>query len=289
MEDIPVDMKTQLNNLLAQKKKKKQIKKYTIVYKDVVLSKDLPQSRHSVCNINIILPDETSYQIELKGDTFGNKKDAERHVAYQCYNQIISDLDDIETYNQPICNFGAKGRFALNMPNIDALDEDEIVFSSSKVTSNINMNVDVDVNVNNWAKNAQIYPLLPIVAPKSRHSRYLYILCDIENKPNTTVIEDLVTKYDDMIVLKFVGHNHPNRGKGNIVVKSSYPDAADHAISMYVGGIIQSVTIPVDIIIYTGDKFASGLKEFCYFDNINVYHMAHSVDILEHIMKWNKN
>lgn len=287
MEDIPIDMKTQLNNLLAQRKKKKQIKKYTITYKDVILSKNIPQSRYSICNINITLLDDTSYRIELKGNTFGNKKDAERHVAYQCYNQILSDFENMNTesfnikskYYQPICNFGTKGRFALNLPNINASDEDEIVFSSSKV----------NVNVKNGAKSAQIYPLLPIVAPKSRHSRYLYILCDIENKPNTAVIEDLVIKYDDMIVLKFVGHNHPNREKGNIVVKSSYPDAADHAISMYVGGIIQSVSIPVDIIIYTGDKFASGLKEFCHFDNVNVYHMAHSVDILEHIQKWNQN
>lgn len=262
-------MKTQLNNLLAQKKKRKELKSYSVSFKDNIISSSHPPSRYATCHVSIILNDNTPYEILMDSVPFGNKKDTERYVSYHCYNQIISDLD--KKYAEPICNFGNTS--VMKELELYASDDEDIVYvsSSSKTPS----------------KSPQLYPLLPVVLPKEYHNGFLYILCDIENKPNTDTIEKYMDNFDNVIVLKFISKNNPNRNKGNIIVNSSYNDASDHAISMYIGGILQSVKIPVEIIVYTGDRFASGLQEFCSFDSLeihhNVHHMAHSEDIIKFI------
>lgn len=258
LEHIPIDMKTILNNLLAIKKKNSEINSYKLTYNSHLIPSKTP-SYYSTCNVNIQLVDNTIYEFEHTGDTFSNKKNAERYVAYICYNKIVDILGEIVP----------KGHVALNISDIIS-DEDEVVYSSSEMCMDLK----------------QQYPLLPVIQPQKHHTSFLYVLADIENKPNTKNIDEIIQQFENTIILKFISNNHHNRSNGNIIVNSGYKDAADHAISMYTGGIIQSVSIPVDIIIYTGDRFAGALQELCQFEHARVYYMAHSSDIIDHISKY---
>jgi len=126
-------------------------------------------------------------------------------------------------------------------------------------------------------------PLFPIKKSNEDYEHNIYILIDIENKPNTKLIDKYCGKYSNINIIKFVGKQHSNRKLGNIIVDSMYRDAADHAISFYIGGIVASVSGNITIIIYTGDRFASAVKEFCKFPGIKVEHMAHSEDIIQYL------
>lgn len=259
-DQIPTDMKTQLNNMLAQMKKKKEILSYMVTYTHQEISKNYPQSFKSICEVSISQKDKPIHKLRILSEVFSKKADADRQSAFLCYNQILYYIKN-QSDSGPVSS------------------EEKDDFSSGEIVPQQPVEYKEQDNV--------IYPLLPVITPSPNFVFALYILMDIENKPNTKAIESLSNKYANVLPLKFVGVNHPNRKKGNIIVKSSYKDAADHAISLYIGGIIQSVNIPTDIIIYTGDRFASALQEFCNYDNINVYHMAHSEDVIEHINKHN--
>jgi hypothetical protein len=256
-DQIPTDMKTQLNNMLAQMKKKKDIISYMITYTHQEVSCNYPQSFKSICEVSLLIQDKSPYKLRIPSEVFSKKADADRQSAFLCYHQVLY--------------------YIKNQSDIGLVSSEERCNNFSPVEKEPQQPVPYKEQPN------QIYPLLPVITPNPDFNFALYILMDIENKPNTNPIDCLASKYANVLPLKFVGINHPNRKKGNIIVKSSYKDAADHAISLYIGGIIQSVNIPTDIIIYTGDRFASALQEFCNYDNINVYHMAHSEDVIEHM------
>lgn len=257
---IPIDMKTQLNNTLAIKKKNKEILSYVLTYTYQEISKNYPQSYKSICEVNILYDNKPPYKLRMHSDAFSNKADADRQSAFLCYNQIIYDIKK-------------------NQLSIDSYDN-KTIFESIEPSTN---------QQSSLSDKQEIYPLLPVMLPNYNYPFVIYILIDIENKPNTKSIEDIASQYDNVMVLKFVGVNHPNRKKGNIIVKSNYQDAADHAISLYTGGIIQSIEVKTNIIIYTGDRFGSALQEFSDFELVNVYHMAHSEDVIEHLNSFNYN
>jgi hypothetical protein len=274
-DQIPIDMKTILNNDLSQMKKRKQLNTYIVKYEDIIVSSNYPQSRKSCCEIVISLIDNTQpvYQLKFTSEEFSKKSDAERQVAYMCYEQVMRDFR--EESDDDSASSGEDSYFS---DEVESLHSSVIVHPEKPKEENRQKAIKSDSELN--------YPLLPVLSPDSKYSFFVYILADIENKPNTKKLEKYISKFSNIILLKFVGVNHPNRKKGNIVVKSSYKDAADHAITMYVGGIIQSVTIPLDIIIYTGDSFGSAVQEFCDFDSKYVYHLAHIEDIEKHIQKY---
>jgi hypothetical protein len=277
LDQIPIDMKTILNNTLSQMKKKKQLETYMVKYEDIIVSTNYPQSRKSCCEITISSTDNTQtlYRLKMTSEDFSKKSEAERQVAYMCYNQIMYDFK--EELQNDYASSGEDSYFS---------DEAES-FPSSVITHTRQPKQKKQIKVLQKIQHQYSYPLLPVVVPNNGYSFFIYILADIENKPNTKKLEKYIEKFTNVILLKFVGINHPNRKNGNIVVKSSYKDAADHAITMYVGGIIQAVTVFVDIIIYTGDRFGSAVQEFCDFETSNVYHMAHTEDIEEHIGQYN--
>jgi hypothetical protein len=276
LDQIPIDMKTILNNTLSQMKKKKQLETYMVKYEDIVVSLNYPQSRKSCCEVTISSTNTTQplYRLKMTSEEFSKKSEAERQVAYMCYHQVMYDFKE-ELHN----DYASSGEDSYFSDEAESLSSSLIACPDCPV-ENITEEIKSDKKV---TKDQSIYSLLPVVLPNHNYSFSIYILADIENKPNTAKLEKYIEQFTNVILLKFVGVNHPNRSKGNIIVKSSYKDAADHAITMYVGGIIQAVPISVDIIIYTGDRFGSAVQEFCDFETAHVYHMAHIEDIQEHI------
>ena len=262
---IPVDMKTQLNNMLAIKKKKKEIKDYKIIYEHSNISQNYPQSFKSICDIVIDFDSKEPYKLRISSEEFSRKVDADRQSAFLCYSQI---------------NY----YFKTQIDNETILNEEDIYSSSDEIIPY--QPVKESAYSSGKSNIKGIYPLIPVVLPDNSHQFAVYILIDIENKPNTEAIEHMTKKMENVITLKFVGVNHSNRKKGNIIVKSSYKDAADHAISLYLGAIVQAISIKTDVIIYTGDRFGSALQELCNFDMVNVYHMAHSEDVIQHLQTY---
>lgn len=261
-DQIPVDMKTQLNNMLAIKRKNKEIVSYEIIYEHVEVSRNYPQSFRSICDIIINFDSKDPYKLRLSSEAFSRKADADRQSAFLCYSQI---------------NYDFKTQFG----NEIILDEEEVYSSSDEIVAY--QPVKESPYPSAESNSNGIYPLIPVVLPDSSFQFAVYVLIDIENKPNTSQIEKMTQKLENVITLKFVGVNHPNRKKGNIIVKSSYKDAADHAMSLYLGGIVQAISVRTDVIIYTGDRFASALQELCNFDMVHVYHMAHWEDVVQHL------
>lgn len=289
-EQIPFDMKTQLNNLLAAKKKEKVIKTYEIKYIDKIISFNYPQTRQSTCLINIKFDSASPYHLKMTSRILSKKSDTERDVAYSCYNQLLYDMGI--SYKEPVHNYVPILKSKSNRKSKKYWKKEDITFGDSD-PSNSNSSEDemsyLDEFESNGIPSPVLYPLHPVIKPSPYHPMFIYILVDLENKPHTKHIESYVNEFNNVKVLKFVGVNHPQRKNGNVIVKSCYKDAADHAISMYVGGITETTTVPAEVIIYTGDRFASGLQEICQYENINVYHMAHTEDIIEFLSKYNYN
>jgi hypothetical protein len=301
---IPINIRTQLQNTLSQWKSNNLIQNWGINMTSQIIKSGHAPLRTSTCNLTIAYSHSISpYQLSTVSNIYSTKKEAEKHAVYLCFQKLKQDSQ--------------KSKFnvedSLYCPDChEYVPEDELFVSSSLTTE---YNSSSGNNISNKTRQPSIltsstlnsdnkttsrkrvssfkkslskhsivapvitFPLFPVQQPNNNYNDNIYILVDLENKPNTRNIE-MFAKYNNVKIIKFVGKQHSNRKYGNIIIDSMHRDAVDHAISVYIGGILSSISGDKTIIIYTGDRFGSTVQDFCKND---VLHMAHDIDIIEYI------
>lgn len=283
MDTIPPNIRTILQNQLNQWKKHKQIRDFEIKLTENLVQQYEPPSRTSTCTLTITYDTMPPYQTIKTSHPYSTKKDAERHAVYLCYQQLTQDSiqHGKDEYHYIDC-----GPSSSDIDNSDdeGAQSDNGIRSSPKLLSNNSIKP-----LYKQKHKPKLLSLFPVEMPDKAYPNYIYILVDTENKPKTDSIERL-SEYGNIKIIKFVGKQHANRKLGNIHVDSMYRDAADHAISFYMGALTASFEGHKTIIVYTGDRFASANKEFCsMIPNMDVQHMAHGEDILHFLdVKFNK-